>query len=126
MTLWQVVCAVGAFLCGVRALGYGAILQFGGVRPPGRQGIVLVLCGSALLFLVLSLASAYAGERTKGARAIAVKALYFNGVYGLPPIALSAVASRGAVLQMPAVMGIAVLFVCLVLFFRRPMRQPVA
>ena len=118
--LLRVVLAVGAFLCGVRAMGYWLILQLGGVRPAESGGIALVMCCSAFLFVILTSASAYLRERTSGARAIVVKALYLTGAYGLPPIALFAVASRGAVLQRPEVMGLIILFVCFVLVFRLP------
>jgi hypothetical protein len=116
--LLRVVFAVGAFLCGVRALGYWVVLQVGGVRSAERGGIALVICCSALLFIILSSASAYLQERTNGARAIVVKAVFLNGAYGLPSIALFTVASRGAVLQRPEVLGLLMLFACFVLVFR--------
>jgi len=114
----RLVCAIGAFLCGVRALGYWAILQVGNPRPADRDGIALVLWGSAFLFVILSAASAYLRERASGARAVAAKTLFFTGAYGLPCIGLFGVASRGAVLKMPEVTGLLILFVCFVLVFR--------
>lgn len=114
------VLAVGAFLCGVRAIGYWLILEVGGVRSAERGGIALVMCCSAFLFVILSSASAYLRERTSGARAIAVKTLYLTGAHGLPSIALFTVASKGAVLRMPEVMGLLIAFVCFVLVFRPP------
>ena len=121
--LLRVVFAVGAFLCGVRALGYWVILQLGGVRSGERGGIALVMCCSALLFVILSSASAYLRERTNGVRAIVVKALFLTGAYGLPSIALFTVASRGAILQRSEVLGLLTLLACFVLVFRPPMRK---
>ena len=120
MTALRVVFAVLDFLCGVRTMGYWPILQIGGVQPAERGGIALVMCGSAFLFVILTSASAYVRERTSGARTIVIKALYLTGVYGLPPVALFTVASSGAVLQRPEVMGLLILFVCFVLVFRLP------
>jgi hypothetical protein len=74
-------------------------------------------------FVVLSSASAYLRERTKGAWAIVVKALYLIGAYGLPSIALFTVVSKGAILKMPGVMGLLALFVCFVLVFRKASRK---
>ena len=110
--------AFGALLCGVRAMGYWVILQFGGVRPTESGGIALVVYRSVFWFVILSSASAYLRERTKGASAIVLKALYLMGAYGLPPIALFTVASKGAILKMPEVMSLMALFVCFVLVFR--------
>ena len=58
-----------------------------------------------------------------GARAIVVKALFLTGAYGLPSIALFTVASRGAVVQRPEVLGLLILFACFVLVFRPPIRK---
>ena len=117
--------AIGAFFCGVRAMGYWVILQelkwlrqVGGVPPAGSGGIALGVYRSVFLFVVLSSASAYLRERTSGAGAIVVKALNLIGAYGLPPIALFTVVSKGAILKMPEVMSLLVLFVCFVLVFR--------
>jgi len=65
MTVLNVAFAVGAFLCGVRAMGYWVILQVGGVRPADRRGIALAGFGSALLFVILSSASAYLLKRRR-------------------------------------------------------------
>ena len=86
MTVLRVVLAVGAFLCGVRAMAYWAILQLGGVRPAERDGIALVVCCSAFLFVILSSASAYLRERASGARAIAVKPCISPGLMAFPPL----------------------------------------
>jgi len=117
--------AFGALLCGVRAIGYWVILQelewlrqVGGVPPAGSGGIALGVYRSVFLFVVLSSASAYLRERTSGAWAIVVKALNLIGAYGLPPIALFTVVSKGAILKKPEVMSLLVLFVCFVLVFR--------
>ena len=117
--------AFGALLCGVRAMGYWVILQelewlrqVGGVPPAESGGIALGVYRSVFLFVVLSSASAYLRERTSGAWAIVVKALNLIGAYGLPPIALFTVVSKGAILKMPEVMSLLVLFVCFVLVFR--------
>jgi len=117
--------AIGALFCGVRAMGYWVILQelewlrqVGGVPPAGSGGIALGVYRSVFLFVVLSSASAYLRERTSGARAIVVKALNLIGAYGLPPIALFTVVSKGAILKMPEVMSLLVLFVCFVLVSR--------
>lgn len=118
ITISGLILAVGAFLCGIRAMGYWAILRVGGVRAAERGGIALIVGCSALLFVVLSLASAYLRERTNGRRGIAIKTLYLIGAHGLPPIALFTIASRGAVLKMPEVIGLSVLFVCFVFGFR--------
>ena len=112
--------AVGAFLCGVRAMGYWVILQVGGVRPADRRGIALAGFGSALLFVILSSASAYLLKRRSGARAIVVKTLFLMGAHGLPSIAIFAIASRGAVLRMPEVAALLVLFAGFVAVFRGP------
>ena len=112
--------AFGALLCSVRAMGYWLILQIGAVRQPVSGGIALVMCRSAFLFVILSAASAYLRERTSGARAIVLKALYLTGAFGLPSIALFTVASRGAVLQMPEVTGPLILFIFFVLVLRPP------
>jgi hypothetical protein len=69
MTVLSVAFAVGAFLCGVRTMGYWVILQVGGVRPAGRGGIALVGFCSTFLFVILSSASACFRERRSGARA---------------------------------------------------------
>lgn len=121
MIVLRVVFAVGAFFCGVRALGYWAILQVGGIRPTERDGIALVVCCSAFLFIVLSSASAYLRERVSGPRAIAIQTLHLTGAHGLASIALFTVASKGAVLRMPEVVGLLILFVCFVLAFRSPL-----
>lgn len=118
MTLLRVAIGVAAFLCGVRAMGYWAILQIGGVWPAESGGISLVMGSSAFLFVILSLASAYLRERKSGARAIVVKTLFLTAAHGLPAIALFTVASRGAVLRMPTVMGLLILLVGFVLAFR--------
>jgi hypothetical protein len=110
--------AFGALLCGLRAMGYWVILQVGGVPPAESGGIALVVYRSVFWFVILSSASAYLRERTKGVSAIVVKALYLIGAYGLPPIALFTVVSKGAVLKMPEVMSLLVLLVCFVLVFR--------
>ena len=110
--------AFGAFLCGIRALGYWVILQIGGVPPAESGNIALVVYRSVFWFVILSSASAYLRERTKGARAIVLKALYLIGAYGLPSIALFTVASKGVILRMPEVMSLLALFVCFVLVFR--------
>ena len=117
--------AIGALLCGIRAMGYWAILQelewlrqVGGVTPAESGGIALGVYRSVFLFVVLSSASAYLRERTSGAWAIVVKALNLIGAYGLPPIALFTVVSKGAILKRPEVMSLLVLFVCFVLVFR--------
>ena len=120
MTLSRLILGVGAFLCGIRAMGYWAMLRVGGVRPAERGGIAQVVWCSALLFVVLSLASAYLRERTSSRPGIVIKTLYVIGAHGLPPIALFIIASRGAVLKMPEVIGLFVLFVCFVLGFRSP------
>lgn len=119
MSILRVVLGVGAFLYGVRALGYWAILQIGGVQPADRSGVEWVLGWSVLLFVGLSVASAIVGQRRSGARVIGAKALFYAGVYGLPAIALFTVASKGAVLRMPEVMGLVMLFACLILAFRK-------
>jgi hypothetical protein len=111
-------CAFGALLCGVRAMGYWVILQVGGLPPAESGGIALVVYRSVFLFVILSSASAYLRERTMGAWAIVVKALNLIGAYGLPPIALFTVVSKGAILKMPEVMSLLVLFACFVLVFR--------
>ena len=121
MTLSGLILAFGAFLCGIRAMGYWAILRVGGVRSAERGGIALIVCCSVLLFVVLSFASAYLRERMNGRLGIVIKTLYFIGAHGLPPIALFTIASRGAVLKMPEVIGLFVLFVCFVLGFRHPL-----
>jgi hypothetical protein len=110
--------AFGALLCGLRAMGYWVILEVGGVPPAERGGIALVLYGSVFWFLLLSSASAYLRERTKGVSAIVAKALYLIGAYGLPSIALFAAVSKGAILKMPEVMSLLVLLVSFVLVFR--------
>ena len=120
MTLSGLILAVGAFLCGIRAMGYWAILRVGGVRSVERRGLALIVCYSVFFFVVLSLAAAYLRERTNGRRGIVIKTLYLIGAHGLPPIALFTIASRGAVLKMPEVIGLFVLFVCFVLGFRHP------
>ena len=117
MTLSGLTLAVGAFLCGIRAMGYWAILRVGDARPAERGGIALIVCWSAFLFVVLSLASAYLREKTNR-RGIVIRTLYLIGAHGLPAIALFTIASRGAVLRMPEVACIFVLFVCFVLGFR--------
>jgi hypothetical protein len=99
-------------------MGYWVILQVGDVPPAESGGIALVLYSSVFLFIILSSASAYLRERTNGARAIVVKALYLTGLYGLSPIALFTVASRGAVLQMPGVIALLILFIGFVLVSR--------
>jgi hypothetical protein len=111
--------AFGALLCGLRAMGYWVILQVGGVPPTESDGVALVVYSSVFWFVVLSLASAYLRERTKRASAIVVKALYLFGAYGLPPIALFTVVSKGAILRMPGVMSLLFLLVCFVLVFRK-------
>jgi hypothetical protein len=83
-----------------------------------RGGIALIVGCSAFLYVVLSLASAYLRERTNGRRGIVINTLYLIEAHGLPPIALFTIASRGAVLKMPEVIGLFVLFVCLVFGFR--------
>jgi hypothetical protein len=110
--------ALGALLCGVRALGYWVALQVGGVPPTESGGLALVVYRSVFWFVILSSASAYLLERTKGAWATVAKALYLIGAYGLPPIALFTAVSKGAILKMPEVMCLLVLFVCFVLVFR--------
>jgi hypothetical protein len=110
--------AFGALLCGIRAMGYWVILQVGGV-PPESGDIALVVYRSVFWFVILSSASAYLRGRTKGARAIVLKALYLIGAYGLPSIALFTVVSKGAILKMPEVMSLLALFVCFVLVFRQ-------
>jgi hypothetical protein len=110
--------AFGALLCGLHAMGYWVILQVGGVPPAESGGIALVVYRSVFWFVILSSASAYLRERTKGVSAIVVKALYLIGAYGLPSIALFTVVSKGAVLKMPEVMSLLVLLVCFVLVFR--------
>jgi hypothetical protein len=120
MSISRLILAVGALFCGVRALGYWVILQVGGLRPADRGGVAPVMYGSVFVFVILSSASAYLCERKSGARAIAVKTLYLLGAHGLPAIALFAIASRGAVFEMREVIVLLILFVCLVLIFRRP------
>ncbi len=117
-TLLRIAIAAAAFLCGVRAMGYWVMLKFGGVQASQTRGVLLVLCGSALLFVVLTLASAYLAERARGARAVLVESLYLAGLQGIPPIALFAVASKGAVLQSPEVAGLLILFACSALGLR--------
>src|SRR5262249_50241054 len=94
------------------------MLQAGGARPEDRGGIALVLWSSALLFLILSGAAGFVGARTSGPRAIVRNALYAMGVHGLTVIALFAVASKGAVLQVPGVSALLAVFVGFVLVFR--------
>jgi len=118
LSLLSVAFGIGAFLCGIRALGYWAILQLGGLHPSQKGKIALIVAVSTILFLTLSVVSAYLRERTHGARAVAVKALYQTGVYGLPPVGLFAVVSKGEVLHMPEVAAIFILFACLVAVFR--------
>ena len=120
----RVSCGFGALLCGVRAMGYWAILQVGGVPPAGSGDIALVVYRSVFWFVILSSASAYLRERTKGSRAIVLKALYLIGAYGLPSIALFTVVSKGAILKMPEVMSLLALFVCFVLVFRESNPKP--
>jgi hypothetical protein len=50
--------AFGAFLCGVRAMGYWVILQVGGLPPAENGGIALVVYSSVFWFVILSSASA--------------------------------------------------------------------
>jgi hypothetical protein len=115
--------AFGALLCGVRAMGYWVILQVGGVPPAENGDVALVVYRSVFWFVILSLASAYLRERTKGAWAIAVEALYLIGAYGLPSIALFTLVSKGAILKMPEVISLLALFVCFVLVFRKSRPQ---
>jgi hypothetical protein len=124
MNLLRAICALGALLSGIRALGYLVILQVGGVRPTQTFGVALTMCGAMLLFVTLTALSAYLRERNNGARAIFLKFLFLSGTYGLPGIALFAMASRGAVLRMPVVMGLLVAFVCFVVFLRTPGLKP--
>ena len=125
MTLSSMVLGVGAFLCGIRAMGYWLILQLGGLGPGQRGGPALVLCGSLTLFLGLSAAAAYVGERSRGVRAVGCRALFFMGVYGLPCVALFTLTSKGEILKMPGVLGLVVLLAGFVLVFRRPMAKQV-
>jgi hypothetical protein len=111
--------AFGALFCGLRAMGYWVILQVGGVPPAESGGIALVVYRSVFWFVILSSASAYLRERTKSVSAIVVKALYLFGAYGIPPIALFTVVSKGAILKMPGVMSLLFLLVCFVLVFRK-------
>ncbi len=119
MTLSSMVLGVGAFLCGIRAMGYWLILQLGGLAPGQRGGPTLVLWSSVALFLALSAAAAYLAERSRGVRAVGCKALFFMGAYGLPCIALFTLTSKGEILKMPGVMGLVVLLAGLVVVFRR-------
>jgi hypothetical protein len=123
ITLLRVALAAGAFLCGLRVLGYWVILRIGGAQPADRGEIALGACGWAFLFALSSFASAWIGEGTSGARATGGRALFFTGAHGLAPIALFAVVSAGAVLRMPEVIGLAVVFVCFVVVFRPRMAQ---
>jgi hypothetical protein len=118
MTIFRIVLGVAAFLCGVRALGYWSILQVGGVQPPRKAGIVLVVCVSALLFVILTAASAYLRERHRGVKAMVVKTLYLSAAHGLPSIGLFTIASKGAVLEMPEVTGVLVMLVCFAVLLR--------
>jgi hypothetical protein len=120
MTITRMALAAAAFLCGVRALGYWAILELGGPRPADRPGMAAVLYGSAVLFLLLTALSAYLRDRRKGIRTVAARAVQLTGVYGLPPLALFAVVSRGEVFRMPMAAGLMALLVCFALAFRTP------
>jgi Sec-independent protein secretion pathway component TatC len=123
ITLSRLILAVGAFLCGIRAMGYWAILDLGGVRSGERSEIVSTVIRSALLFFVLSLASAWLQERKSGVRRIVMKTLYVTGVHGIAPMALFTLASSGAVLRMPGAAGLLVLFVCFVVGLRLSVPQ---
>jgi hypothetical protein len=116
----RAVFAAGALLYGVRTIGYWVILQVGGVRQAESSGIALVMYRSAFLFVVLSAASAYLRERTSGARAAVKTGLYLTGAFGIPPIVLFTVVSKGAILRMPEIVGLLVLFVGFILVFRSP------
>ena len=114
----RVALAAAALGCGVRAVGYWVILQVGGVRPAESGGIALVAGSCALAFVLLSCASAWLVERRSGARAVAGKALFLVGAYGIPPIALFIVASQGSILRMPEMTGLLILFVSFLFAFR--------
>jgi hypothetical protein len=118
MNLLRVALAIGALLCGVRALGYWAILQLGGLQAADIPGVAWTLISSAFLFLFLSAASAWLATRAGGARAIFARTLFLSAAYGLPCIALFTVASRGAVLQMRGALVLLLLLGCLLLVFR--------
>ena len=117
-TVLGIVFGVAAFLSGIRALGYWAILRFGALPSAQKREIALVVATSILLFLLFAAVPAYLQERTHGARSVAAKALYLTGMYGLPPVGLFAIASRGEVLRMPEVALLFLFFVCLIARFR--------
>jgi hypothetical protein len=120
MTITRVVLGIGAFLCGLRAVGYWLVLQHVDAQSADAAGAAILMSLSALLFVALSAASAYLGDRTRGARAIVLKALFLTGVHGLPCIALFTVASRGAILRMPEPIVLTAVFICFVLVCRTP------
>ena len=118
MNVIGAICGLVALLSGIRALGYLAILQVGGVRAADGPGVALTMYVSVLLFVTSTAVSAYVAQRKGGARAIFLKFLFLTGAYGLPVIALFTVASRGAVLRMPEIVGLLLVFGCFVLFLR--------
>ena len=113
--LFRFALSLGAFFCCIRAVGYWVILQVGGVRSAERSSIATVVWVSLLLFVALCSGSAYLKDRTRGLRATLSNTLFLAGAHGLPAIAIFAVASKGDVFKLPAVVVLAVMFACFVL-----------
>jgi len=110
--------AIAAVFSGTCAMGCWLLLQLSGVSRQDSGGTALVMYCSFFLFLGFNATAAYLREPLSGVRAVIVKTLYLTGVFGLPAIAIFSATSRGAILQMPEVVGLFILFVCFVIVFR--------
>jgi len=95
----QVVLIIVGVICGVVAMGSWLVLQLGGVTAKEGPTTALIMYACIAGFGITLTTSSFLRNRTKGRRAVAMRAMYLMGVSGLSVLLFFAVVSRGTVFQ---------------------------